>query len=350
MSISLHSFLADNKVEASAPCRIDSGGTWDIKAMALPLQRIGPVTINIALNLRTFVTLTPFKKGWVKVSSEGFPRSESFPVETLPFNSSFGIFFGAVSYFGFHGLEINIRSQSPVRSALGGSSAALIATIKALARVHSSFDGKNLSAEEILHLAYHLEDGINGGRCGLQDHAAAVYGGVNIWKWHYGYLAAPFSRKPLLDGKEQKKLSEHLLVAYSGKTHISSKTNRKWIDDFFSGQTRMEWINVNEIVKNLASAIMAQQWENAAAFLREEMVLRKKITPEALIPVTSKLIEQAELAECGARFTGAGAGGSLWAIGGKKNIQQLKKYWKSALASVKNGKILDCEVDPKGAE
>ncbi len=348
MSHSLSSLLDNEPIEASAPCRIDSGGTWDIKAMALPLEEITPTTVNIALNLRTSVTLYPYEKNWIKISSEGFRRNETFHREKIPFNSPFGLFFAAVSCFGFHGVEIRINSPSPVKSALGGSSTAVVALIKALAKVSTMFGRKKLSGRKILHLGYHLEDGVNGGNCGLQDQAAAVFGGVNQWNWHYGNQAIPYERIPLLDRKGQKELSNRLLVAYSGKSHVSARTNRNWIKDFLSSKTRAEWCRVNEIVCSLAIAIQKQHWKQAAGFLKEEMALRKKLTPEAMIPTTAKLIKQAERAGCGARFAGAGAGGSLWALGNTEDIQRLKKRWENTISLIKGAKILDCEVDTTG--
>jgi D-glycero-alpha-D-manno-heptose-7-phosphate kinase len=345
MSKSLRDLLTQHQVVASAPCRIDAGGTWDIKAIALPFEKSRPITVNIALNLRTTVVLSPYKDKRVKIFSEGFPRGESFSRDHFPLTPPFGLFFAAVSYFDVHGMTVQIRSQSPVKSALGGSSTALVALIKALSKVSS--DNK-MTAKEILHLAYHLEDGVSGGNCGLQDHAAAVYGGVSQWEWHYGQRTAPFKRIALLDRKGQKELSKHLLVAYSGKSHISSTTNRKWIKDFLSGRTRSGWMKVNEIVHHQAQAIKKLDWDRAAGFLREEMALRKELTPEALIPIIEKMVNQAEHEGCGARFAGAGAGGSLWAIGETKDIQQLKKIWEKTLAPVKEARILDCEVDPYG--
>ena len=347
MSESLQNFLAKHQVEATAPCRVDAGGTWDIKAMALPFERLRPITVNIALNLRTSVVLSPYKDGWVKISSDGFLRGESFSRDQLPLTPPFGLFFAAVSYFDVHGMAVEIRSQSPVKSALGGSSTALVALIKALSKVSS---GKKMSAKEILHLAYHLEDGISGGNCGLQDHAAAVYGGVNQWEWHYGKRTAPFKRTPLLDRKGQKEFSKHLLVAYSGKSHISSITNRKWTQDFLSGRTRAGWIKVNEIVHQLAIAIKRLDWKQAAGLLQEEMALRRTLTPEALIPITERLGAQAEREGCGARFAGAGAGGSIWALGEIKNIRRLRKIWEETLETVRDARILDCEVDPHGVK
>jgi D-glycero-alpha-D-manno-heptose-7-phosphate kinase len=337
-------------VEASAPCRVDSGGTWDIKAMALPLEGIEPTTINIALTLRTKVSLSPYDEGMVKISSEGFGRSEVFSKDLLPYNGPFGLFFSAVSYFGFHGLEVRISSGSPVKSALGGSSTALVALIKALSKVSESLGRKKLTPGEILHLGYHLEDGVSGGNCGIQDQGAAVYGGVNQWKWRYGRRTTPFERISLLNRKGQKDLSSRLLVAYCGKGHVSMSTNRNWIKDFLEGDTRSGWIRANEIVKRVAQAIKEKDWKLAAGLLREEMAVRKEITPGALIPITTKLIEQAEQMGCGARFAGAGAGGSLWALGEIENIRRLTKVWKKTLAPIKGAGVLDCAVDPVGVK
>jgi D-glycero-alpha-D-manno-heptose-7-phosphate kinase len=346
---SLRRVLAGNPLEASAPCRIDSGGTWDIKSLSLPLEGIFPTTVNVALNLRTSATLFPYEDGWVRISSEGFGGG-TFPKERLPFSSAFGLFLAAISHFGFHGLEVCIKSQSPVKSALGGSSTALVALIKALAKASVALGGRRRSRKEILHLAYHLEDGMSGGNCGMQDQAAAVYGGVHQWRWRYGHPTAPFEKTALLDRKGQAELSRRLLVAYSGRRHVSLPTNQKWIRDFHSGRTRAGWIRANRIVQGLSEAIQAMDWHGAARLLRQETRLRMEITPGAFIPLTKALVNQAEQKGCGARFAGAGAGGVVWAIGEIKNIQQLRESWEKTLTPVKDAQLLCCGVDPMGVK
>jgi D-glycero-alpha-D-manno-heptose-7-phosphate kinase len=336
-------------IETSAPCRIDSGGTWDIKAMALPLERIEPVTVNMALSLRTRVILSSFQDGWIKITSDGFVQGEEYGIKNLPLNSPFGIFFAAVNHFGFHGLKVNIRSDSPIKSALGGSSTALVALIKALAQLKKKINGeKSLSNKRILHLGYHMEDGISGGNCGIQDQAAAVYGGVNRWIWSFGNEGSLLKRDILLDRKGQKEISDCILVAYSGESHVSAAINRSWIYNFLEGQTRAGWIEANDIVKELAKAIKKREWKKASDRLKDEMAIRRKITPDALIPVTEKLIDSAENMGCGARFTGAGAGGSVWAIGEPDRIGKLRTVWDSVLAPIRGATVLDCTVDPIG--
>ena len=346
--ISAEEILEQHAVTASAPCRIDSGGTWDIKALALPLEPAKPVTVNMALNLRTWVSLFPHKDGWIKISSEGFPHGEEYPRENPSFNSKFGLFFAAVSYFGLHGLRIHIRSDSPVESSLGGSSTALIALLKALSEVSSMSGQKKRSKGEILHLGYHLEDGVSGGYCGIQDQAAAVYGGINRWTWFYGKKGSFLKRKPLLNVKAQRKLSKRILVAFSGKRHVSSRVNRAWVNDFLSGKTRAGWMEVNNVVGLLAEALEKEAWDKVAGLLKEEMAIRRKITPDALIPITEKLIDQAEKMGCGARFAGAGGGGSLWAVGEKDRIRDLRGMWDKTLAPVGGGRVLECAIDPNG--
>jgi len=350
MMISVQQALANQPVTASAPCRIDSGGTRDIKALALPLETIRPTTVNMGLTLRTSASLYPYDDGWVKIGSAGFPRPEIFPSIRLPFDTRFGLFFAAVSFFGFHGLAVQIDSRSPVRSALGGSSTALVALIKALSKTAAMMGHKALSKKDILHIGYHLEDGVSGGNCGMQDQAAAVYGGVQQWEWRYGNASGLFTRRPLLDREGEKALSRRLLVAYSGKNHTSMRTNRQWVRNFLSGRTRAGWVKVNETVRRFGDAVAAREWARAAELIREEMSLRRDITPEAMTPVTEELIGMAEDAGCGARFTGAGAGGSLWAIGDVEHIDALKERWGARLSKIKGAGILACGVDPSGVK
>jgi D-glycero-alpha-D-manno-heptose-7-phosphate kinase len=327
---------------------VDSGGTWDIRSMALPMQTIEPVTLNIALSLRTRVTLVPFEDGKVKVSSEGFADTDAHDFKTLPFDSPFGLFYAAVSYFGLHGLEVRIASDSPAKAALGGSSTALVALIKALSKLAVLAGKAPLSQKDILHLAYYLEDSTSSGKCGIQDQAAAVFGGVNLWRWQFGNRRAPYERRALLNRRGERELSERLLVAFSGKSHVSARINQGWLEGFLSGKTRAGWVEANRVVSRLAQALGDRKWDQAAGLIREEMAVRRDITPDALIPVTSELIRQAELAGCGARFAGAGAGGSVWALGEKKRIDELRTAWISTLAPIRGAGVLDCAVDPKG--
>lgn len=340
--------LEENPIKTSAPCRIDSGGTWDIKALALPLEGVVPVTVNLAIDLRTYVTLLPYRSGWVKISSDKFDAQEAYPFAEAPFNSQFGLFFAIASFFKFHGFEIVIRSTSPIKAGLGGSSTAAVAGIKALSLVKGMFHEDEIEQGDILHLAYHLEDAVNLGICGLQDQGAAVYGGVNKWVWNYSRQGRPFKRESILDERGQMGISKRLLVAYSGRRHLSARINRRWIEQFLGGKTRSDWIELNGIVNRLALHIKEGKWKEAAGELRNEVAIRKEITPEAFTPIITRLIQESERVGCGARFTGAGGGGTVWALGEIDDIRELRGIWDHILKGTKKGGILECAVDPIG--
>jgi D-glycero-alpha-D-manno-heptose-7-phosphate kinase len=348
MTVCIQNLLKYNPVIATAPCRIDSGGTWDIKSMALPVESITPVTINLALNLRTRITLSPYKPGLVKIKAQGFPPSKAYASDHLPFSQPFGIYFAAISLFNYNGLQVSIHSNSPIKSGLGGSSTALVALLKALSEIKRLRGEKALSARDILYLAYQLEDGINLGSCGMQDQAAAVYGGANLWEWRYSGRGIAYKRRPLLEGQGRKELSQRILVAYSGKSHVSLRANRSYIEDFLSGKTRRGWIRANDIVKKLGLALAGKDWEKAVYYLQEEVRIRRLITPGAFTAITARMIHQAEEMGCGARFAGAGAGGSVWALGKRDCIDALKKMWEKTLAKTREGRIIDCSIEGLG--
>jgi len=346
--VCIKELLEKNSIKTSAPCRIDSGGTWDIKSLALPLEGADPITVNLAINLRTYVTLLPYKSGWIRIFSDNFDTQEAYPLDKAPFNSKFGLFFAIASFFRFHGLEIKIRSTSPVNAGLGGSSTAAVAVVKAFSVVKRLLNENGIKKEDILHLAYHLEDAVNGGMCGLQDQGAAVFGGVNKWSWHYSDRERLFTRESILDENGQKEISKKILVAYSGRRHLSARINRLWIEKFLQGETRSGWIEVNKIVNRFALHIKERMWNEAAQDLIEEVAIRKKLTPEAFTPIITRLIEESKKSGCGARFTGAGGGGTVWALCEIDAIARVREIWTHILKGTKTGGILECNVDPIG--
>ena len=131
--VSIRSILEREPVEATAPCRIDMGGTLDLSTFYYPLHHLGPCTFNIALDLRTRVRIMPFEKGRIKISSIGF---ETLVVDSdeAPFHHPLGLMLAVASYFQADGVHIDIQSQSPPRSALGGSSVAAVALVAMLSK------------------------------------------------------------------------------------------------------------------------------------------------------------------------------------------------------------------------
>lgn len=118
MAGSIKTILEKSPVTASAPCRIDMGGTLDLEAFCLPLGYLRPCTFNIALDLRTRVVLSAYRQGRVRISSRGFEDAE-FDIDQTPFDHPLGLMFAVAAYFRAEGVRVHIDSASPPRSALG---------------------------------------------------------------------------------------------------------------------------------------------------------------------------------------------------------------------------------------
>jgi D-glycero-alpha-D-manno-heptose-7-phosphate kinase len=345
--IFLGEILENYSIESSAPCRIDCGGTLDIKALALTMRGFQPTTVNFAIDLRTYVRLAPYQPDLIKVSSSGFTEEE-YRFDEVPLNTPLGYFFAIVSFFNVHGVHIIIHSESPVKSALGGSSAAGVAVINALSKALEKKAQIRLTKKELLYLAYHLEDAIGVSFCGMQDHAAACYGGVNKWIWSYHPAERPYQRQALFKQKDHRRISRHLLLAYSGESHNSVEINLRWVNAFLGGRDKHQWLKLIGYVNDFACALLNQDWDAAVNALNKEMEIRLTLTPEAMIPITEELLRTAHDAKCAARFAGAGGGGCFWAIGNAPNIQNLIPRWRQILDNSPDGRLLSNKIASQG--
>ncbi len=336
--------LEQQTVKASVPCRVDFGGTLDISTIYLPLLHMAPSSVNIALDLRTYVTLSPWLKGEVKVSSKGF-ESAVFEHGRAPFNHPMGLMFAVAKYFNVHGVHIHIESTSPPKSALGGSSSAAVAIAAAF---YSVLD-KEIIPEQIAWLIHYIEASVAGVPCGVQDQLAAAFGGVNQWLWKMGKTSPEFERKVICEqNNEITALNSNILVAYCGIPHVSKDINGQWVKSFVSGETRDIFEAICDLTTQFYLAIKASKFSQAADLMNQETKLRCKMTPDVLDITGKKLFEKAVELNCGARFTGAGGGGCLWAVGEKDDIEKLKSPWQDILGCVKDAKILDTKIENKG--
>jgi len=344
----LKKLLESEPIEASAPCRIDMGGTLDIPTFYYPLRHLSPCTFNIALELRTRVCLLPYSSGRIKISSRGF-KDAQFPADALPFNHPMGLLFATAAFFNAEGIHIDIESQSPPRSALGGSSAAAVALVAAFLKLkeHPESGGRS-NRRGVALLAYQLEQATAGVACGFQDQLAAAYGGVNVWSWQTDPNRSVFRRKIVVGKKSHKELAGHLLLAYCGEPHESKDINGRWVKQFLCGINRDLWADVIECTRQFAEALAGQNYKQAVVHMNRETGIRRRMTPDVLDKVGERLADIALQNDCGARFTGAGGGGCLWALGEMENIDRLRPLWQELLSSRKEACLLDVVIDSKG--
>jgi hypothetical protein len=131
----------------------------------------------------------------------------------LPITGPFGLVFAIVAYFGVAGIHITIGSESPPQSGLGGSGAIADAIIGAIRRALSMKNDVPENLHEIVLLAHHIEDS-SYANTGLEDQAAAAYGGIQLWEWKYGDCLDYSGQELAMDSSE---LEKYIALAYTGK-------------------------------------------------------------------------------------------------------------------------------------
>jgi D-glycero-alpha-D-manno-heptose-7-phosphate kinase len=347
MEVNLGQILETEPIETSAPCRLDMGGTLDLSTFFLPLRHLSPCTFNIALDLRTRIRLRPYRDGWVKVSSRGFEPAE-FPFDALPFRHELGLIFVTAAYFQASGVHIEIDSSSPPRSALGGSSAAAVALITAFSRVHEKVGIPILTRHKVALLAHALEQSVAGLPCGMQDQLAATFGGAHLWYWPGEAYGSVYRKKKILKTSDAKRMQHNFLLAYCGVPHDSADVNATWVRQFMAGDYRCHWEEIIRLTQQFAHCLAEGEIEGACCALNAETRLRQEMTPEVLDEMGTVLAEAAMQYGCGVRFTGAGGGGCVWALGEPHTLEQLTKTWADLLSARPGASLLPFAMDSQG--
>jgi D-glycero-alpha-D-manno-heptose-7-phosphate kinase len=342
----LGEILSQKPLTVSAPCRLDVSGTWDMKALALPYEWIEPSTTNIAINLRTYVTLSPYKSGWVKIDNGDFITE--FEIQNPPLTNENALLNSLASHYGLHGYKVTFKYEAPQRTGLGGSGVVSVAMGAALEHANNRLQKINSPVDlaKIVFLCHELEDGLRISMSGMQDQCAAAYGGINRWIWHYS-LFEKFERKKIVLEKESlEKLNRNIMVIYLGP-HKSDDINTAQLQTFFDIKTRPLWFRINQIASEFADALQKSDWKTAAELLNEENDLRIKMVPHRLSQKARQIREIAQKYHLGFAAAGAGGeGGSIWTLSDTpKNTVKAKS---EILESIKGISILEANIDLQG--
>lgn len=300
--------------------------------------------MNIALSLRVTLKIMSYQPGRILVVSHDLGCSEEQRADNLRFSTRLALIFGIAQYFGASGMRIDISSSLPPMSGLGGSGALGVAAVAAF----SAASGKRMKRKDIVRLAHLLEGCFTPGHNGIQDQAAAAYGGANLWEWKPFPLPADFRRLSLIPRTHLPELGRRLLVAYCGLDHSAGLLNRSCVENFMQGKRRTEWLELNELTRLFSVCLVKRDWQGACRTMAAETALRRRVMPEVFSPLANQLIRAAEKVGGAGRFTGAGGGGSVWALCEPDALERLSTVWQRILESVSGAKILVCKPEGKG--
>ncbi len=288
---------------ARAPTRLDFGGGWtDVPPYS---DERGGCVCNVAIELHAVATL---RSGiGEEVSSSGGARAEN------------ALASAALRRAGLTDVRVDVDAEFPLGAGLGGSSAAGVAVLGALAVWRGERIDSATLAEESRRLE--VEDlGIAGGR---QDHYAAAMGGA-LGLWFGGETRA---KRIALDDQLVEDLNARCIVAYTGQSRISASTITAVVDAYRARQPRVLGAldRLRDLANQMVLALESGDIDSLGGLVGEHWVHQRSLDPAIPTPLIDAILADAGAAGAlGGKALGASGGGCVLAIAARGREDEVR--------------------------
>lgn len=293
-----------------------AGGTLDL----WPLYSFvgGATTINLSIDIKTYVDLTPRDDEVVEIHLNDLDYHKTFKNYQEFVGSDdeeLALVKGHVTWWKPKtGFTLECRSESPVGGGLGGSSSLSVSLIKAFAR----WNNKQLSVLDHVTLASNIEAQVLNTPTGTQDYFPAIHGGLHLL--HYSHEGPA---EEVLDFPEGL-LEQHMFLVYTGRPHHSGLNN--W-EVYKSAVAREPLViqalhEIRDVAEDVADVCRAGDWGRLGVLFQREFESRVKLSLSFNSPEIDQLKKL--VMDHGAdaiKICGAGGGGCvmIWSRPEKKS-------------------------------
>ncbi|HYB52593.1 MAG TPA: hypothetical protein VEG84_01895 [Thermoanaerobaculia bacterium] len=324
-------------IEASAPARIDlAGGTLDL--WPLHVLHPGSVTVNLAIDRRAACRVRPSSDGWrVVAPGRALDARAARPKDLLanPQTALVGSLLEALAVET--PLEVELSSEVPYGSGLGGSSALVVAVTGGL----EPFAGQPFEGSDRIAFVRDVETRVLGKPAGVQDYYPPFEGGLHrIW---FDVGAARVEREAV----DADAWERHLTLFDTGATHSSGMNNWEIFRARLEGDPevagRLE--EVRRAAVGMAQAASAGDFPAMGRALAEEWEARRRLAPVVSTPAIEDSIAAARAAGAWAgKACGAGGGGCVVFLSPADRTVAVRQ----ALSRLSGGALLGVRAENRG--
>ncbi len=286
---------------ARAPTRIDFGGGWtDVPPYS---TEQGGCVCCLAIGRYATVELSE-----TDTPDDVRPAAES------------GIATAALARANVQGVTLSLRSDFPVGAGLGGSSAAGVAAVGALA----AWTGPPVTPGELAERRREIEVedlGIAGGR---QDHYAAAFGGALGLIFGDSTTAVRIPLTPSVTGA----LEDQCTVVYTGQSRISGETITAVLDAYRNRDAAVTdaLANIKRLAEAMIAALVRGAVDEVGALVGEHWEYQRALHPAITTPRIDAIVERARAGGAwGAKALGASGGGCVLVMAPRERTPQLRK-------------------------
>ena len=278
---------------ARAPTRLDFGGGWtDVPPYS---DERGGCVCNIAIELHAIATVSS------RIGMATGDLADSTGDNALAT--------AATRRAAMPDVRVDVEAEYPLGAGLGGSSAAGVAVLGALATWRGETIDPGRLAEESRQLE--VEDlGIAGGR---QDHYAAAMGGA-LGLWFGGDVKA---RRIALSDRDVEALNRRCIVVYTGQSRISANTITAVVDAYRARNARVLGAldRLRDLAGQMVNALEMGDIDSLGRMVGEHWIHQRALDPAIpTLLIDTILADAAAAGALGGKALGASGGGCVLAI------------------------------------
>ncbi len=297
--------MTEPTVRSTAPLRISFvGGGTDFPHY---YERHGGAVLSATIDRHAHVTLVPRHDREVRIRSDLGHLVEYHLDERPAYDGVMDLAKAAIERMGIdRGLDVDVRSDAPPGSGLGGSSALVTAIVGALA----ALEDRPLSRTEVVRLSYAIEREDLGIAGGWQDQYAAAFGGFNLLEFSGEGVAVTPVR---CGGERLQRLRDHLLLCYTGGVRTDLGLIDTQIRLYHEGreETMVGMKHLHEMAYEMRTAIEGGDLDALGPMLRAAYENKKRMNPHIAdgTPIERLFVAARGAGADGAKICGAGGGG-----------------------------------------
>jgi galactokinase/mevalonate kinase-like predicted kinase len=363
------------KIQLSVPARINLlGNPGDGNEGAL-------ATISAAVNLRAYATIESHEKYILEIVDGDHSPTEFEPSHlplsyrnhtallSAPINHLFSTSLEFQSRIFEMGYHLRLWSEVPRQSGLGGSSLFVLLTLAAM-REYYHLDHKLHNDYFLAEMAQRIEEIELGITCGFADRYVPLFGGLAYIDYHGKLDHKPIAEEPLAtyERLDQFVDSLPLIGMMTGIQHDSGNVHGRMRPQYM--EEHKQWQQTGGIMPPMVSYMHAAwecAWRGKIALLEGNLQVFGMLMDKnhQLVDkmkqycgfedgagwANNLLIQSArEHGALGAKLTGAGGGGSVFALVNPGEEDRLVHTWQAAAEDnhLEGAQILELSISDQG--
>lgn len=341
--VTAHSLVASEEApilaRARAPVRMSFGGGGS--DLTYYFVDNPAAVLSCTVGLYAHATLIPRTDSRIRIFSEDLGTEEHYRnLADLQANGEKGLLATIVSVIKpRHGLDLYMRSDFPVGSGLGGSSAVTTAVIAAFNELRRD----RWNTYEVAELAFQAERLCFGIAGGWQDQYASAFGGFNLIEFEQGRnLVHPIR----LEDAIRSELEECLVLCNTGISHDSGKLHVQQREEMTSEQSKAALLTEGvALCRQMHHHLIRGELHEFGRRMHDVWMLKKRFSRGVSDSSLDRIYEAAcEEGALGGKLLGAGGGGFFLFFVQPQYRQALTKRVQALGCTVSNFRFESCGV------